>query len=340
MAPRVVFVDDDPMLLASTCRGLRDMLEHVDIRYFDSGRSALSYLEENAADIVFSDIRMPEMDGEELLNRIAGKFPDTIRFAITAQAEPDQLKRVFATSHQIFAKPCAIDRLQDTLRDAIFLRSNIPAGDLRTWITGWRLNSVGGTQLSSDSQLLAVTQIIGLANSSYFGRNQFVESWAEAIDVLGSDIVEALFRHTPQRASSYKSAQENFSESNHQNSENSYDLLNGSWCSKNWSDNLEGRQSNFYEAIAKVGQSLINVFREDSVSGQHLCHRPSTNEVGNASEPQATCYSIYDLGAYALYLWGFPKSVFHASAENPPRSASHALRPHSTGWPTQVRSHF
>ena len=167
MAPRVVFVDDDPMLLASTCRGLRDTLEHVDIKYFDNGRSALGYLEENAADIVFSDIRMPEMDGEELLNRIAAKFPDTIRFAITAQAEPDQLKRVFATAHQIFAKPWVIDRLQDTIRDAIVLRSRIQASDLRTWITGWRLNNVGGTQLSSNTQQLAVTRIIGLANSSY-----------------------------------------------------------------------------------------------------------------------------------------------------------------------------
>jgi CheY-like chemotaxis protein len=340
MAPRVVFVDDDPMLLASTCRGLRDMLMNMDVRYFDSGRSALGYLEENAVDIVFSDIRMPGMDGEELLNRIAAKFPDTIRFAITAQAEPDQLKRVFATAHQVFAKPCAVEQLQETIHDAITLRSRIPAGDLRKWITGWKLNSVGGTQLSSDRQQLTVARIIGLANSSYFGHNQSIDSWPDAIDVLGSEIRYALFRHTPQRTSSYKSAQENFSESNHQNSANSHDLLNGSWCSKNWSDNLEGRQSNFYEASAKVGQCLINVFREDSVSVQHSSHHPSSNEVGNSSEPNAPCYSIHDLGAYAMYLWGFPRSVFNALADNPPRGASHALRPHSSGWSTPVRSHF
>ncbi len=322
MAPRVVFIDDDPMLLASTRRGLRDLLKHMDVRYFDSGRPALDYLEENAADIVFSDIRMPEMDGEELLNRIVATFPDTIRFAITAQAEPDQLKRVFATAHQVFAKPCAVEQLKETIHDAIALRSRIPAGNLRKWITSWRLNSVESTRLSLDGQQLAVIRIIGLANSSYFGRNQLIESWPEAIDVLGSEILDALFRDAPPRITCYKSSQENLAD----------------W--KNLFDYLESRKSNFHEAIATVGQCLINVFREDSVSGQQSCHHPGTNEAGDSHNPEDSCYSIYDLGAYAMCLWGFPESVFKASANNPPRSIPHALRPHATGWPTQVRSHF
>ena len=74
---------------------------------------------ENPADVVLSDLRMPEMDGAELLDRIAELYPHTIRLAWTGQSEVSQLNRVFQSAHQIFSKPCPTETLIKLVADAI-----------------------------------------------------------------------------------------------------------------------------------------------------------------------------------------------------------------------------
>lgn len=119
MSTRIIFVDDDPMLLASTRRQLRRKLENCEMQFFDKATEALQSMKEEPADIVLSDLRMPGMDGAEFLSLVSEQFPNTIRLAWTGQSEVERLKKVFGVAHQVFSKPCPTQTLIDILTTVI-----------------------------------------------------------------------------------------------------------------------------------------------------------------------------------------------------------------------------
>ena len=65
MSRSILIVDDDPRIRTSLSEALRD--EATEVRTAESGEDALSRLGEAAADLVLADLRMPGMDGVELL---------------------------------------------------------------------------------------------------------------------------------------------------------------------------------------------------------------------------------------------------------------------------------
>lgn len=119
MDTKIIFVDDDPMLLASTRRQLRRKLDGCTMEFYEKATDAIKSMEQSPADIVLSDLRMPGMDGAELLAIIAKRYPQTIRLAWTGQSELERLKRVFGIAHQVFSKPCPTQTLIDILNTIV-----------------------------------------------------------------------------------------------------------------------------------------------------------------------------------------------------------------------------
>ncbi|MFO7991199.1 MAG: response regulator [Thermoplasmata archaeon] len=70
---KVIFVDDDSGFLDQAKFVLEKNDPKMDVVPIQSGNEALEYLEENEADIVVSDYKMPEMDGLELLKKLREK---------------------------------------------------------------------------------------------------------------------------------------------------------------------------------------------------------------------------------------------------------------------------
>ena len=66
----LVFVDDEPHILSGYRRSLQDLREDWELRFFESAEAVLDYLQEHPVDVVISDVKMPGMDGIELLSRI------------------------------------------------------------------------------------------------------------------------------------------------------------------------------------------------------------------------------------------------------------------------------
>lgn len=119
METKIIFVDDDPMLLASTRRQLRRKLDGCVMEFYEKATDALASMETSPANIVLSDLRMPGMDGAELLSIIAEKYPETIRLAWTGQSELERLKRVCGIAHQVFSKPCPTQTLIEILTTTV-----------------------------------------------------------------------------------------------------------------------------------------------------------------------------------------------------------------------------
>lgn len=157
MNESVLFVDDEPNLLAAVQRQLR---AKVNLRTADSAAGALDIL---AADgpfsVVVSDMRMPEMDGVEFLHRVRTTSPHTVRIMLTGNTDQDTAIRAVNESNifRFLSKPC-------------------PAGSL--------LKAIGDAQeqyrlLTAEKQLLEqtlkgsvrlLTEILELVNPETFGR--------------------------------------------------------------------------------------------------------------------------------------------------------------------------
>ncbi len=83
-APRVLIVDDE----LSICRSCEKILvrEGYSVRTVLSGNHALALLEQEPFDIVFTDLRMAEMGGMDLLATLRARFPDIVAVVITGYA--------------------------------------------------------------------------------------------------------------------------------------------------------------------------------------------------------------------------------------------------------------
>ena len=103
--PRILLVDDVRLVLTS----LRRVLERAGFHVFacESASEALALLERESVDVVVSDFMMPVMNGVEMLQEIAIRWPRVRRCLLTAQAEKEVLDAALADGliHAAFTKP-------------------------------------------------------------------------------------------------------------------------------------------------------------------------------------------------------------------------------------------
>jgi YesN/AraC family two-component response regulator len=70
MAKRILFVDDEPMVLDGLRRSLHSMRKDWEMVFVTSGSEALESMANQSFDIVVTDMRMPGMDGAQLLEEV------------------------------------------------------------------------------------------------------------------------------------------------------------------------------------------------------------------------------------------------------------------------------
>src|SRR5581483_10582060 len=92
---RVLVVDDDDDLRASLVRLVRGA-GHPALEAAD-GAEGLAIVRSQPVDCVLSDVRMPGMDGFELLSHLRAERPDLPVVLLTAHGELDDAVRAIAT---------------------------------------------------------------------------------------------------------------------------------------------------------------------------------------------------------------------------------------------------
>ncbi len=135
-AARILFVDDEPNILQGLQRMLRSMRREWDMHFLDNGKAALAAMAENPFDAVVTDMRMPGMDGAELLSEIRRLYPEAIRVILSGSSELEAVMRTVGPAHQYLAKPCSAQILIDVLRRAIELRRLLECEGLRKLLAG------------------------------------------------------------------------------------------------------------------------------------------------------------------------------------------------------------
>lgn len=81
----ILFVDDEANILSS----LKRLFRPLGYRIFtaEGGAQGLAILESEHIDLVVSDMRMPEMNGAQFLEKVRARWPDTVRILLTGYAE-------------------------------------------------------------------------------------------------------------------------------------------------------------------------------------------------------------------------------------------------------------
>jgi DNA-binding NtrC family response regulator len=67
MKKRILFADDEVMVMDGLQRMLRSMRAEWEMEFVESAEAALRLLDQKPFDVIVSDMRMPRMNGAELL---------------------------------------------------------------------------------------------------------------------------------------------------------------------------------------------------------------------------------------------------------------------------------
>src|ERR1700756_4713172 len=140
MNKRLLFVDDDPLVLDGLRRALHSMHKTWEMSFVSSADAALQALEKDHYDAVVSDMRMPVMDGAQLLEQIKQRYPDVVRMILSGQSNREAVYRSIAPAHQYLSKPCDPQELASRLSQAFAMRDLLANQSVKTAIS--RLRSI------------------------------------------------------------------------------------------------------------------------------------------------------------------------------------------------------
>jgi putative nucleotidyltransferase with HDIG domain len=211
MNPKIIFVDDEPNVIDGLRRMLYSLRQRWDLTFATSGPTALELMERQAYDVIVSDMRMPGMDGCQLLEEVERRHPQVVRVVLSGSSGGTEALGALRPTHQYLSKPCDAETVQNTIQRALKLRELVPEDKVRRLVA--RTGSVPSLpslyvqimqELNSpDCEIGRVADIIArdagmtakilqLANSAFFGVRGRVATPSDAIFRLGLDVVKAL----------------------------------------------------------------------------------------------------------------------------------------------------
>lgn len=133
---RILFVDDEEDVLAGLRTGLRRARKRFDCEFAVGGAKALELLDEHPFDVIVSDMRMPGMNGVELLTRVSEEHPDVVRIVLSGEAGSDLLIQALHITHQWLSKPCSSEAVIAALDNAVRYRSLLRSSDMLESVMG------------------------------------------------------------------------------------------------------------------------------------------------------------------------------------------------------------
>jgi len=208
---RILFVDDEEMIL----KGLRRMLfasrDKWGVSFANSGERALEELEKSSYDVIVSDMRMPGMNGNQLLAEVQRRHPSVVRVILSGHADRELILESTRYAHQYLSKPCEEGELKSTLERCCHVRSLLQEESLVQLVSSlttipslpvlytellevvgsnsWTLRDVGAV-IAKDIGMTA--KVLQLVNSPFFGLTRHIADAEDAVSYLGIDTIKAL----------------------------------------------------------------------------------------------------------------------------------------------------
>ncbi len=207
----ILFVDDDPLILSGLRRLFRRYGDEWQMDFVTSGEDALARLAQRNFDVVVTDMRMPGLDGGELLRKVRDLYPAMIRVILSGQSSQETVFRTLGPAHQYLTKPCDPAVLRDAVHRAIALQKRLADPKVQGLLT--QISSLpclpavfhevvvelNARPVSIDRVVRVIThdvaltaKLMELVNSSYFALPHRVTNPTDAAGLLGLDMLKSL----------------------------------------------------------------------------------------------------------------------------------------------------
>ncbi len=343
---RILFVDDEPNILDGLRRMLRPYRQEWDMDFANNGYEALQRMDQKPFDVVVSDMRMPGMDGANLLQEVSLRYPQIVRFVLSGQSDRQTILRAIGSTHQFMSKPCEPEHLRNVIQRSLTHRNVVRNETVRDRIAQVKTMPSPLDTCQALSRLLeeetpnmeAVAEIIGsdiallakvfqLIHSELFGKMQNMQHVGQAVNVLGAEVLTSMLETSDLFTVYDAPPGDSFSlETLNQHGRRVAGLARQIAEESGWSGVrlLDVWLAGFFHDVGRLillfcmPEDYMPLLQGPPVHGAELC-RMEQERLG-VSHPEA--------GAFLLSLWGFTDAIVEAvEYYNRPSGAPSRERP-------------
>lgn len=326
----ILFVDDEEHVLNSIRRLLARRCKNWHIVQTTDPFEALEILNRQTIDVIVSDIIMPKMQGDELLDKIAHKYPHIIRVVLSAHAESDAVTKALSISHQYISKPFETKSFIQNIQDIIELRNELNHYDLikkinnidalppmpkvyreiMSILNNPEANIHDIAKLISHDLSLS-SKILQVINSAYFAMPKQVLNIEDAVTYLGIDIVKSLCI-TSNLFNSYNDLQKaGLSHRELLNKAIRIGRVAKHIAMKISSDDQIANHAQLAGFLHNLGMVILgSVITDEYLEIINIHKKTQHNLLSLEKEKLGICHNM--IGAYLLQLWAVPLEIIHA----------------------------
>ncbi len=331
MELRVLFVDDDENVLSSMQRMLHNKKNEWDIYLSNSGFDALNILENNSIDVIVVDIKMPLMNGAELLQKVKELYPDIIRIVLSGHTDEQVALQAIHSTHQFISKPCETEFLIKKIESTFSMRTFFQDKNILKILNAidfipslpniylqiekemnspdFSLHKIGEL-ISQDISLTA--KVLQIVNSAFFGLSRKISNPTEAVTFLGANIIKSLILYI-KIFSSFKMPEEN------------QNFINNIWLHSIKVADISKKISKYYTKNISISEGAYIASILHDIGKIVLLQIPNYyNDIIELISVEKISYqeaeyrlfhtSHSEVGAYLLGIWGLPEEIVEAVA--------------------------
>jgi len=162
-------------------------------------------------DVVVTDMRMPKMDGAQLLTEVKERYPYVVRIVLSGHSDQEKILQSVRPAHQYLSKPAEADALKDTITRACAVRDLLSQESLKEMVA--KIDALPSlpslyaeivdelmspnASIQKIGQIIAkdlgmTTKVLQLVNSAFFALSRHISDSTQAVSLLGLDTVKAL----------------------------------------------------------------------------------------------------------------------------------------------------
>ncbi len=334
----ILFVDDDLGVLSSMRRMMHPLRLRWSQYFAPGGQEALEILSREKIDVVVSDMRMPVMNGAQLLAKVKIRHPNVARIILSGHSERRMAVQAINVAHQYLNKPCTLEELSRVLEKTISLRRLLGRRELCEMANGvMRMPSLPThyvaitKELSSEEPSVekvasiieadpAMTiTVLRLVNSGFFGLPSRIHTVLEATGMLGLELLRNLTLASG-LFSKYEGGT-SFSIERFSRRAIAVGSLARRLAAESAAPKAIVEECFISGMMCDLGMLILSTNMSDTYSrilGDHLQSGHSLDKL----ESMAIGASHAEIGAYLMGLWGFSDGITEAVAYHHKPSAS------------------
>ena len=326
---KVLFVDDELDILEGWQDSLRKHRRRWDMTFVCGGQAAIKEISHTDYDVVVCDIRMPGVDGVEVLQYAKDKDPKTMRIALTGYADEKSTLKLTTLAQRYLTKPCTVQELDEAIsRDSGLIEAfdnpvvrqlagsagRLPSADNARQLLLAKLNTTKATKDDIvkiiEEDLALTAKILQLANSSFFRQQTSVVSAKDAVSYLGVEVIRSLVLADQLFESSTDLEKMKLFDFG---SIRRHSLMTSTIAKRIAPTKKLAAVGMTAGLLHDVGKIIISLEQPDRVASLYSLNEGGPLDwVGSDAERDILGCTHAEVGGYFLNLWGIPTEVVEA----------------------------